>query len=397
MNPTLTKNGYTAIPLATVTPEQQAAAKAAGWTPKTPVTEPAPVTAPARTPGLLQSAQEEAASLASARASARREADRYAASMREARISAINQAFAPRIQREKDEGEARLSRVAALNFRTGTIGSGVDTTRTGEQKGQNEKALQAIEAEKAAAIDEVFGWADQLAKDRAAEIYQGKKEDAEANVTLYKERADQAMNALEVLGAQGVDAKSLQEVDPKVYETLRDVSGMSDAQIDAYLKAKAPEGVYQWSAAQVAGSKMLVPKVVNGKVTMESLELGYTPGKEYKTAVKTDEGVLVIYSDGTYDVIGGKSSGAKLKAGAPSWEQYLQAAENAAQMNLSNESRAKLREQYDRAFVLTDVSDFTSTEKKKLEQAGLLTAPRKEQLDFLYGDDGGGIDFSQAE
>lgn len=33
-------------------------------------------------------------------------------------------------------------------------------------------------------------------------------------------------------------------------------------------------------------------------------------------------------------------------------------------------------------------TNFTSQEQRKLEQAGLLTAPRQEQLDFLYGDDG---------
>lgn len=32
-------------------------------------------------------------------------------------------------------------------------------------------------------------------------------------------------------------------------------------------------------------------------------------------------------------------------------------------------------------------SNFTSQEQRKLEQAGLLTAPRQEQLDYLYGDD----------
>ena len=116
---------------------------------------------------------------------------------------------------------------------------------------------------------------------------------------------------------------------------------MSDAQMDAYLKANAPEGTYKWDAAQISGSTMYVPKIVNGKVTMEKVDLGFTPGKEYKTSVKTDDGVMVIYGDGTYDLIG--SGG-----GAPSWESYLAAAERAAKMNFSNESTSQLREQYDR-------------------------------------------------
>lgn len=360
----------------------------------TPTTT-APVV-PQRNPSLLEQARIDAENAAASRASARIQADAYAASLRQARIDAINQTFAPRIQREKEEGEARLSRVAALNLRSGVVGSGFDTTRTSEQKGLNEKALRAIEDEKAAAISEVFGWADEIARQRASDIYNEAKESADAKVARLQQETEQAMNALEVLGAQNVTAEQLKSVDPKVYETLRNVSGMSDAQIDARLKASAPDGVYQWNAAQVSGSTMYVPKVVNGKITMDQVDLGFTPGKEYKTTVKTDDGVLVIYNDGTYDVIGGKSSGVKLKPGAPSWEQYLEAAERVARMNFSNETRQELRAQYDKEFILQDMSDYTSSEKKRLEQAGLLGATRQEQLDFLFGDEGGDIDFSFA-
>lgn len=268
---------------------------------------PSPIVVPNRDPSLLESARIEAEKAAASRADARRQADSYAAQMRQARIDAINQAYAPRIQREKEEGDARLSRVAALNLRTGTVGSGFDTTRTGEQKSLNEKALQALEAEKAQAINEAFGWADELSRQRASEIYEDTKEAANAKVTRYKEQAETALSALNIFGAQNVTADQLKTVDPKTYETLRDVSGMSDAQIDAYLKAHAPEGTYQWNAAQISGSTMYVPKIENGKIVMDKVDLGYTPGKEYKTTVKTDEGVLVIYSDGTYDVLGGST------------------------------------------------------------------------------------------
>ena len=358
----------------------------------TTTSAPAPVTTvvPPRTPGLLETAQNEAALAASSRATAQREADRYAAGQRNARIDAINRTFAPRISRENEEGQARLSRVAALNVRSGVVGSGVDTTRTGEQKGQNEKAVQALEDQKAIAINEAFGWADELARQRAEDTFSAAKEGAEANVKRYQEQITTAKEALKVFGAQDVTAEKLKVADPKTYATLRDVSGMSDAQMDAYLKANAPEGTYKWDAAQISGSTMYVPKIVNGKVTMEKVDLGFTPGKEYKTSVKTDDGVMVIYGDGTYDLIG--SGG-----GAPSWESYLAAAERAAKMNFSNESTSQLREQYDREFVLADTSDFTSSEKKRLEQAGLLSSTRQEQLDFLYGDDTGGIDFGSVE
>lgn len=357
-------------------------------------------TTPKRTPGLLETYKEEQARIANDRTSALRQAESEAASIRQRRIDAINQTFAPRFEREAKEGEGRLSRVAALNFRSGIVGSGVDTTRVGEQKGENEKAMRALEGERSLMIQDVLKSVDQLTKERAALLTEQAREGAEANVKYAKEKVDVALNALNTFASAGnvTSAKDLMSVDQDSYDTLREVSGMSDSEIDAYLKTHAAEGTYQWNASQISGSKMLVPKIVDGKVTMESLDLGpdYKADKQVQTTVKTDDGVYIIYKDGTTTLIGGKKEDNNLKAGAPTWEEYLAAAENVAQMNFSNETRAELRKQYDKAYVIADTSDYTSTEKKKLEQAGLLNSTRQEQLDYLYGgDDTGDINFGE--
>jgi len=297
-------------------------------TPVAPVTPTSPTTA--RTPGLLERARQDQMNLEEQRRRADEEANSYAAQMRQMRIDAINKTFQPRIEREKVEGQERLSRVAALNFKTGVTGSGVDTTRTGEQKGLNEKALQAIEDQKAVAIQEAFGWADKLAVERADRAYGAAKDSAEAKTGFYQEQAKTAMDALKVFGANGVDGKSLQEVDPDTYQTLREVSGMSDGQIDAYLKYNAPEGTYVWDQAQVVGNQMKIPKVVNGKVVMDTVDLGYTPKAGFKTAIKTDAGVVMINDDGTYDILpgtgdndGGSSWGAISNNDKTDIENYL--------------------------------------------------------------------------
>jgi hypothetical protein len=296
-----------------LTPQEKATYDAANPRPtptptSAPTPTPAPTQTPPRTPGLLDDAERIAAEAKASREAEMRKAEAWAAQQRQIRIDGINQAFAPRIEREKEEGQARLSRVAALNFRSGTIGSGVDTTRTGEQKGLNEKAVQGIEAQKAVAIQEVFDKVDALAKDRAESAYKAATESADAQVTRYKQQTQTAMDALKVFGNQGVDAKSLKDVDPNTYATLRDVSGMTDAAIDNYLKSQAPQGTYVWDQAQVQGTKMMVPKVVNGKVTMDTLDLGYTPSPKFKEAIKTDAGVLMINTDGTYDIVQGTGS-----------------------------------------------------------------------------------------
>src|SRR5574343_2080615 len=86
-----------------------------------PTVTPTPTVVPTRTPGLLETAQNEQATALASRAAARTEADSYAAQLRQARIDAINQTFAPRIAREQTEGENRLARVAALNVSSGVV------------------------------------------------------------------------------------------------------------------------------------------------------------------------------------------------------------------------------------------------------------------------------------
>ncbi len=97
-------------------------------------------------------------------------------------------------------------------------------------------------------------------------------------------------------------------VDPNTYNTLKDVSGMSDSEVDAYLKTHAPTGTYEWNAAQVHGNKLVVPTVKNGVVAMSTLDLGFTPDKQVDSTVKTDSGVYIIYKDGTTSLIGGTGS-----------------------------------------------------------------------------------------
>lgn len=272
----------------------------------TPAVTPASVVTPVpkRTPGLLENAQNELATAMSSRASAQSQADAYAAQMRQARIDAINTTFAPRIAREQQLGEDRLSKIAALNFKSGVVGSGVDATNLSDQRGKNEASLKAIEDAKATAINEAFGWADELSRQRAEDIYKSTTENAQANVDLYKQRADTALNALKVFGNQNVTADKLKSIDPNTYATLRDVSGMTDGQIDAYLKVNAPTGTYQWDQAQVHGQTMVVPKIVNGKVILDKLDLGFTPTAEFKGSAKTDNGVIAFFNDGSYKYIG---------------------------------------------------------------------------------------------
>lgn len=235
-------------------------------------TVPPPATNIRRTPGLLDKAKEEALVTASSQRNIQRQADQYASTQRQARIDAINAAFAPRIAREEAEGAGRVDRVKAIAFKQGIIGSGVDSTKIGEQKTLNEDILRGIEEEKAILINDAFNAADKLSRERAETLTGEAKARAESNINLYKERADQALEALKLFGQAGTSLQDIESSDPNTIKTLREVSGLSDAQIDTLLKTSAPKDTYQWDEAQYVGNKLVVPKVLNGKITLESIE-----------------------------------------------------------------------------------------------------------------------------
>jgi len=89
----------------------------------------------------------------------------------------------------------------------------------------------------------------------------------------------------------------------------------------------------------------------------------------------------------------GDSDGTGIVQPDVSWQEYLRVAQDELQMSLSPNSALfkELKDQYDKEFPVTGSTKFTSTEIKKLEQKGLLSASRSTQLDFLYGDTEGGI------
>lgn len=264
---------------------------------RTPSTTPvAPVTstpAPAsidRTPVIspYQQSLENAATVAASRADLLKQNQQYAATQRQSRIDAINTTFAPRIAREKEEGDARMSRIAALNFRSGIIGSGADTTKTGEQKVLNEKSLQALEDQKAMAIQGAFDKADELARQLTEDDYSSAKESANANIAVQKNRLDNAKEVIKSFGAASTTLKNLKIADPKTYENLLS-TGMSDFEISNLLTANNPEA--EVLKTEVVGNKVLTVTKIGNKTFVETHETDIQPQEEFKSVDGVGYGV----------------------------------------------------------------------------------------------------------
>jgi hypothetical protein len=353
---------------------------------------------PKRNPGLLATAKEKANLDSKTRREIQQKADRYGASMRQARIDAINAQFAPRIAREQEEGKARLDRVAAINFNKGIVGSGVDTTKTGEQKGLNESAVQAIESEKSVYIRDAFDKSDSIAKERAKQLTEEKIADAEFSVNKYQAMADEALEALKMFGKGDASLEDIEQSDPETLRTLREVLGYSDLQLQAVIDSGAPEPK-NVDTRVVNGhlvSSYFDPKTKKFQTYTEKLNIPDETNPSDIQVLTGKNGLFYAYNKKTNKVINTIGGGAPKSTFKPeiSWEEYLSTAEELAQQTFTPSRRNQLKKQYEAEFPEPgDTSDYTPTEIRKLEQAGLLDAPRQEQLNYLYGDeeDDGGI------
>lgn len=140
--------------------------------------------------------------------------------------------------------------------------------------------------------------------------------------------------------------------------------------------------------------------------TFEAFGIAKPEAKILHTSSGTDAGgnqiVTFIYDDGTgkpgaLEIVktGGVAASTRTNdkqiietTEFPAWEEYLAEAQKQAKMSFGPELTSQLREEYENAksetTQLETNIDFTPTELKKLEAAGLLGVSRNEKLKFLY-------------
>lgn len=259
--------------------------------------------------GKLGSAEEELAKASSQEAAyeAQRQADLYAAQMRQARIDAINQTFAPRIKRQQEENLGQMARVKALNVKKGIVGSGADTTKLSDQGKLGEEALQAIEDEKALLINEAFSYADKLGKERATLLTSQRKEAAQANVDLYKAQAEKAVGVLQSFGKSGkvFSVEDIKNADVNTYNTLKEVSNLSDEQMLQIIDAAKPAPTN--IDTQIKNGYLVAtyydPQTRQFKSTTQKLDIPAGTAEANLQAVKADNGLVYVLDMNTGKVV----------------------------------------------------------------------------------------------
>ncbi len=321
----------------------------------------------------------------------------------QAQADLITQQFNKTIASARSEGDKRAARTDAISRASGLSGSSFASTRANETAEANLKDIQFIEKERDAKI---FAILNDVA-DRASEEYRAQRElflkENEARFdrieAFNKKVQERVVNEVAAIAATGISFEDFKTKYGNVIPQLLEEGDLTEDGLKARFIAAAPQGtvINKDKPMVVNGQATYIYQKTDPRTGLPSFETvsvklpeGYTEDN-IRNVVTRDDGIYLINNDGTYKVIGspkgtGGTGGRVPVEGAPSFEDYLKAAEETARQTFAPAARDELRKQYEAAYTAPAGGDtkFTATEKKKLEQAGLLNASRQEQLDFLF-------------
>jgi len=197
-------------------------------------------------------------------------------------IDAINTIYAKRYEEERAKALQREGQNRAMLSRAGLLGTPQATTRTTETEDINTKQRELTDAEKALKIQEVYGKMNEDAKKRVEEERANALGMADKAMAIRKERMTEATNRLKSLGQAGFDLKQLKS-NAEVYKNLQEGTGMSDLELDAYLRTNQGDNIVK-SGVQDLGNGVLIGYTLdkNGKWTTNEFKSDIKPGEAYK-------------------------------------------------------------------------------------------------------------------
>ena len=443
VNRTASTNPYSykgTVLTGTTAEERNAQARAlAGYgTPTAPVAPTASTDTPitnrydmTNTEGLLSGAERERAFIN--KEDIARQAEEIAAKQRQAQIDAINALYAPKYAKAEDEASREKARARALALRSGQMGSGENPYQVAGAEELSKAKLAELDASKQAQIQMAFGSYDTMRQKETERLLAEKTASAEDKIKYYKDITDNAIAAAKQWGAGGITLDELKQKDPQAYQDLKDVGGMSDFDIAAQMAEGNPainaKIEYQDGVAYIAyvdpatgklttqtqqvgpldtgeefksidGVGYAMSKDANGKISLRALtgqDSKTTSTKTSTTFTSSDYSKIEadIKQYGLDNVVAGLT---------PEQAQEIQAKFGGFNPNLSIGATPGLgfdlanKSQMDKTYVTgsqnvpippkpvkVDLTGYTPTDKKKLEQAGLLNSDRQTQLDYLYG------------
>lgn len=328
--------------------------------------------------------------------------DRYSTYLQK-QIALIDAEFLGKTSRQTEENRGMEARTRVLNANTGNLDSGTGITAINKEEKKSKEALDQLATEKSARISKVMGDIDQLkVKEIEAETTR-KRNDRVAYQALRKENSEKALATLEEYATAGGNldalklAKASDDDELSDYDHLQKASGLTPLEFDTKFNAFKRAGEKIDYTFKVVGNKVIGYGVdpMTGKVRTIEQDVPGLADDEWQIK-ETKDGALYKYNSrtGTLLPLLGKPSDEDtttetLVSNAPTWEEYLDAAEKVKGQSFPPDMQNELKKQYDAAYKSSSsiggkLVPFTKAQKLKLEAAGKLNAPREEQLKVLY-------------
>ena len=260
-------------------------------------------------------------------------------------IDSINEMTATAIAEAKARGAERTGQGRALSAATGTLGSPVGDTRDEQIYGYNAAEQKKIKDD---ALAKIAGLRDAASQRADAIIMQTKKDRGQNSadyLAFLKDASTKALADMKALSATGtdLDAKTRQHlIDQTGYDgqTFDDLyKSMKIANSNDYLNKDNPE---------IIGNKAVFFKRnigPDGKMTITQESLDLPDGGEIKQVVSRDDGIYVLYTDGSYKKLGAPSSGYVGPGGSGSGYngEFAATVSRVAQQGGTNAQRAQIQ------------------------------------------------------
>ena len=212
------------------------------------------------------------------------------------RIDAVSLIAQQRIGKEEERGQIRLAQTRSMNVRGGLIGSSFAGAATERARDVTSKNVEAIQAEKQAAILDIQDRVDE----RTDRLVQMRREKAEGAIEEFQAEIDRMDK--EARDDVGIIAKadvSLEDFKlSSDYESLKGQLEMSDLQLDSlFISQIPPENII--SSQKVGGKMMFFIRKADGTITTEEIDLPEeAAGDDYSFTIAPD-GTPIIFNPAT--------------------------------------------------------------------------------------------------
>lgn len=211
----------------------------------------------------------------------------------QAQVDNIRNVYTGIISQAKIGGEDRLGRTRAVSARSGTLGQDFGNAEMDRTTKVNEKEIAALEAEREVRVGELFKEADRLAEEKITAGTTEAKANTEKWMTHLEGLQTKSKDNIANLAKSGVTLDQMSDDD---YKKLLDNSGYSQEELRTQFLLNKPKD--QVLTSHTEGSKHIIvyKDPVTGKTRTESIDLGFTVPKAYKSE-KLENGSIIFYPE----------------------------------------------------------------------------------------------------